>query len=295
MNKSHSWTDYQERLSRVTAYIHDHLAEELDLNRLADMAHLSPFHWHRVYQALYGETLAATVRRLRLHRGTGYLANTPLAVAQVARKCGYPNAQSFTRAFTALYGISPTRYRTEGPHAAFRQSMAVQGLVGQAGYAVDVRHVPAVRLAGIPHRGPYMQVGRAFEMAYTRMAAQGLARPDMRWMAVYFDDPFAVPEAQLHSCAGLSLPADCTAQAPLESFTLGGGLCAVLRHQGPYATMQSAYQWLYGQWLVQSGWEVANSPVFEEYLNNPRDTPPDQLLSDIYLPLVMAAPESRDR
>jgi AraC family transcriptional regulator len=35
MNKSHSWTDYQKRLSRVTAYIHDHLAEELDLNRLA--------------------------------------------------------------------------------------------------------------------------------------------------------------------------------------------------------------------------------------------------------------------
>lgn len=75
-------------------------------------------------------------------------------------------------------------------------------------------------------------------------------------------------------------------QPPLEPFTLGGGLCAVLRHQGPYATMRAAYQWLYGQWLVQSGFEAADSPVFKEYLNNPRDTPPAQLLSDIYLPLV---------
>ena len=58
MNRSHSWTDYQERLSRVVAYIHDHLDEPLDLNRLAEVAHLSPCHWHRVYQALYGETIA---------------------------------------------------------------------------------------------------------------------------------------------------------------------------------------------------------------------------------------------
>jgi AraC family transcriptional regulator len=99
-----------------------------------------------------------------------------------------------------------------------------------------------------------------------------------------------LPESQLHSRAGLSLPPDSGApQPPLEHFTLGGSWCAVLRHQGPYATMRAAYQWLYGQWLVQSGYEAADSPVFEEYLNNPRDTPPEQLLSDIYLPLEEGA------
>ncbi|MDD2926994.1 GyrI-like domain-containing protein [Rhodoferax sp.] len=288
MNKPHGWTDYQERLGRVTAYIHDHLAEELDLNRLAEVAHLSSFHWHRVYQALYGETIATTVRRLRLARGSGYLANTALPVAQVAVKCGYPNAQSFTRAFTAAYGLSPMRYRAEGAHVAFRQAPH-QAAANGAAYAVEVRQVPAVQLAGIAHRGPYMQVGRAFDAAFTRMAAQGLAWPDMRWLAVYEDDPFAVPESQLHSRAGLSLPPGGVPQPPLEPFTLGGGRCAVLRHQGPYATMRAAYQWLYGQWLVQSGHEAANSPVFEEYLNNPRDTPPDRLLTDIYLPLVGGA------
>lgn len=285
MNKSHSWTDYQERLSRVTAYIHDHLAEELDLKTLAEVAHLSPFHWHRVYQALYGESIANTVRRLRLSRGSAYLANTALSVEQVARKCGYPNAQSFTRAFTALYGMSPTRYRAQGAHVAFRQALAA-GQAEPGTYPVEVRFVPLVHLAGFAHRGPYLQIGKAFEVAYTRMAAQGLARPDMRWIGVYYDDPFAVPESQLRARAGLSLPPDVEPQPPLEPFTLGGGWCAVLRHQGPYATMRSAYQWLYGHWLVQSGYEAADSPVFEDYLNNPRDTAPDQLLSDIYLPVV---------
>ena len=65
-----------------------------------------------------------------------------------------------------------------------------------------------------------------------------------------------------------------------------GGWGAVLRHRGPYATMRAAYQWLYGHWLVHSGHTVHDAPVFEEYLNNPRDTAPADLLTDIYLPLT---------
>ena len=154
---------------------------------------------------------------------------------------------------------------------------------------MEIRVVPAVRLAGMAHTGSYMLIGKAFETAATRMAAQGLARPEMRWLAVYEDDPFAVPERQLRSRAGLSLPADSVARPPLETFTLGGGPCAVLRHRGPYATMRAAYQWLYGHWLVRSGHATANLPVFEEYLNNPRDTAPDDLLTDIFLPLAAQA------
>lgn len=66
---------------------------------------------------------------------------------------------------------------------------------------------------------------------------------------------------------------------------IAGGRYAALRYKGPYAAMRSAYQWFYGPWLAQSGEEPADVPVFEEYLNNPRDTAPAELLTDIYLPL----------
>jgi AraC family transcriptional regulator len=87
----------------------------------------------------------------------------------------------------------------------------------------------------------------------------------------------------------LSLPVDSITGAPLESRTLGGCTCAVLHHRGPYATMGAAYQWLYGQWLVQAGHAALDQPVFEEYLNNPRDTAPADLLTDIHLPLQAPA------
>lgn len=49
--------------------------------------------------------------------------------------------------------------------------------------------------------------------------------------------------------------------------------------------MRAAYEWLYGQWLPASGCrEAADGPVFEEYLNTPRDTPPNELVTLMYLP-----------
>jgi AraC family transcriptional regulator len=50
--------------------------------------------------------------------------------------------------------------------------------------------------------------------------------------------------------------------------------------------MRAAYQWLFGHWLVQSGACAGDAPVFEEYLNNPRDTAPADLMTDVFLPLT---------
>ena len=287
---STQWVDYRAQLLRVTAHIHDHLAEPLDLHQLALVADLSPFHWHRIYHALMGETVAGTVRRLRLHQASGYLAQTPLTVTEIARRCGYPNAQSFTRAFRLTFGQSPQRWRaSRTDDLPWRTAAAAQ----PDSWPVTVREVPAVEVAGVPHRGSYMRIGRAFETAQIRFAAQGLMRPDTRWLAQYLDDPLAFPESQLSSRAGFSLPAGAEVALPLQRFTLGGTPCAVLRYRGPYPNMRDAYHWLYGTWLIGSGHALADQPVFEEYLNSPRDTAPADLLTDIYLPLVSLVTAAR--
>ncbi len=75
-------------------------------------------------------------------------------------------------------------------------------------------------------------------------------------------------------------------EPPFERQTIDGGEYAVLRHNGPYADMHKAYQWLYAEWLPKSGRQIKDSGMFEEYLNNPRDVPPTELLTDIYMPLA---------
>ncbi|WP_315981699.1 GyrI-like domain-containing protein [Aliamphritea spongicola] len=113
-------------------------------------------------------------------------------------------------------------------------------------------------------------------------------RMPVRMLAIYYDDPASVAEADLRSMACMSCLADVELPEGFSRQTLMGGEYAVLRHKGPYADLASAYQWLYGVWLPQSGRLPADQPCFEEYLNNPREVAPAELLTDIYVPLAPA-------
>lgn len=270
--------DYAERLRRVTEYIHDHLDDPLDLNRLADVACLSPHHWHRVWHAMHGETVAATVKRLRLHRAAGYIAHTRWPMQEVARRSGYDNLQSFTRIFKSVYGMPPARYRALGSHADFALPRAPDA---PPPHQVTIETHPPLRAVGLAHRGPYMGIGRAFETLYGRLAARGLLRPPFRSIGLYLDDPASVGASELRSWACVVSPR-LEAEADVD---IAGGPHAVLRYRGPYATMHGAYRWLFGDWLVRSGRAAADAPVIEEYLNDPRTTPPNELLTEIRLPL----------
>lgn len=285
MSSNDIWAAYEKRLTRVSDYIHDHLDEELDLNRLSEIACLSAHHWHRVYRAVHKETLAMTVRRLRLHRAAGDLVRSDRSVRDIAARWGYPNLQSFTRAFSAAYGMPPARYRREGPHRAY----ATENQEETTGmFDVTIRTLAPQNLLCIPHTGSYMGIGKAFEALHGALFSRNLFRPDMRMIGVFLDDPDLVAEEELRSFACVTADATIPAEAPLERRMLAGGDYAVLRHQGPYADMGAAYRWLYGKWLPASGRSIRDEVMFEAYLNNPREVAPNALLTEICLPLQPA-------
>ncbi len=280
------WARYAPRMRRVIEHVYDHLDRPLDLNALADIANLSPHHWHRVYHAMHGETLAQTVKRLRLHRAAGHLAHSAMPITQIAKEASYPSVASFNRAFKSVYGLPPARYRAAGQHSNFSAPHTEDT---QPGFDIAVRELPATTLLGVAHRGSFMAIGRAFDLLYARIASARLGRPGVRMLALYFDDPAVVPEAELRSFAAVAGCAIPVHDVGLETMQLTGGPHAVLNYIGPYASMRAAYDWLYGSWLPRSGHEPSGGPLVEEYFNNPRDTPPNELRTEIWLPLVRSS------
>jgi AraC family transcriptional regulator len=64
-----------------------------------------------------------------------------------------------------------------------------------------------------------------------------------------------------------------------------GGSYAVVLHEGPYEGLGKTYQRIYGAWLPRSGHHLRDVPAFEQYLNSPRDTKPEDLQTLIHVPL----------
>jgi AraC family transcriptional regulator len=105
---------YIARINRVVDHVSAHLDSTLDLQTLADVAHFSPWHFHRVFQAAMGETLADCVRRLRLESAAQRLIFTQQTALQIALDTGFASAEVFSRAFRAHFGTTPTAWRPCG-------------------------------------------------------------------------------------------------------------------------------------------------------------------------------------
>ncbi|AJC16651.1 AraC family transcriptional regulator [Pandoraea sputorum] len=268
---------YAERMEPVLRWLAAHPESDPDLHHLAELACLSPYHFHRVYRALLGETVNNSVQRIRMHRAAIALSGSEDSMRVVASRAGYASDAAFNRAFGAFFGIPPGRYRDARSGPVDPQELAM--------YPISVESFPATTLAVLRHQGDYQGIGPVFTRAFMLAAAQGLARPDATGFGVYFDDPEQVPVAQLRSLAGMSVPADAEIGGDLERFEIPAGKCAMLTYTGPYNEMNKPYQWLFAQWLPASGLEPADFPMFEQYLNDPRSTPAAQLQTRICLPV----------
>ncbi|MEL7114134.1 MAG: AraC family transcriptional regulator [Pseudomonadota bacterium] len=275
-------TDYEKRLLRVIDYIHDNPAGDLSLDRLADVAAMSRFHWHRVFHAMTGETCAAAVRRIRTYRAAAWLVQTDWPIAKVAKRAGYPNAQSFHRVFTDGFGLTPGAFRKRGELPP-RWGSQKQGLYPV--YPIEINEQPARRLAAIPHRGAYTEIGKCFEQLGAMFTSRALWPHAQGMVGVYYDDPDAVAEADLQSQAGVVVDEAAPMDAPLEEVRLPEGRYAVMHYKGPYSGLAAAYRHLYGAWLPQSGEELGDHPPIEVYLNAPTEVAPEDLLTDVCVPL----------
>ena len=275
---------YEARLLRVLAYIYDNLDGDLSLDTLADVACMSRFHWHRVFRAMTGETMADAIRRIRMAKAANALVHDDSApVADVAAQHGYPNAASFSRTFSAAHGLSPAAFRELGAQVAHDLQ---QNDGDSSMYPVTIETLPPMRAAGVLHVGPPIHIGRAFQTLGGIMSARNLFPYARGMFAIYHDAPGAKPDAELRAHAAVIIANDFPADVEgLEYFDLVGGKHAVMQHKGPYATLGAAFEWLYGKWLPQSGQEPRDAPPVELYVNDPRETPPDQLRTDIRLPL----------
>jgi AraC family transcriptional regulator len=277
-----SQESYNDRLNRVLDHVYAHLDDDLSFDRLAEVACLSPYHWSRIYSAMRGETIAATFRRLRLQRAADRLSNSDLDIRAIATRAGYSSADTFGRAFKDSFGVSPVAYRGKGSHAAFKAANAASDA---RAFPVTVETLPAQRCAGVEHSGSYMQIDHAMGRLFSELVARHSLPAQPAMIGVFFDDPDLGPEEKLRSRACLPVADSVTIDAPLVETILRGGPYAKLNYTGPYADMRGAYRWFLGVWLPASGYEPDDAPIFEAYLNDPREVPQTELRTDIHLPL----------
>lgn len=144
-----------------------------------------------------------------------------------------------------------------------------------------------LRLAAVPHVGPYEQIGESFERLHVAAGSAGLEPgPEAELLAIYYDDPQTTPASALRADAALTIPEAVTLPAGLSEKRLAGGRYARATFVGPYERLPEMWRRLYQEWLPTSGQRLRPVPGYEVYRNTPADVPPAALRTDLYLPIV---------
>lgn len=301
--KETSIRDYETRLIRVIEHIDAHLEGNLRLESLADIAHFSPYHFHRIFRGMTGETIAGYIRRRRLERAAHRLQSSSVSVTELAFDSGFESNESFARAFRSQFGSAPSNYRHTGTRMITRQGLAAargsrlnvqaQALANylqrkdrKVMFDVEIKAMPSIPLAFLRHKGSYHQIGPSFGTMCKEAEKQRLFGPRTQILARFYDDPNMVDVDNLRADAALVISADSDVAKPLKRGVIAAGDYAISILKGSYNELQAAYDWLFGQWLPESGREVANQPSVEIYLTNPDEVKPENNLTEIRIPLA---------
>ncbi len=274
---------YQERINRVLTHLEERLEDPLELDELAAVAHFSPYHFHRIFRGMVGESVKEHIRRLRLERAAQRLRDTTDPVTDIAFGAGYETHESFTRAFRAMFGESPSGFREN--RRELRRGSLIQSLPGPP-LPVRLERFSPTRVVFVRHVGPYDQVGAAWQRLFAWAGRRGLLGPSTEMLGVVHDDPEITPPDRLRYDAALVAGERVRPEGEVGMQELPACEYAVASHHGPYQTLYLTYARLCGQWLPTSGREARTAPGLEIYRNSPYTSRPDDLVTDIFIPLT---------
>ena len=195
--------DLRRRIHRVVDFIDDNLDEQMTIEDLAEIACISPFHFHRQFTRVVGRSPTEIIRHLRLLRAADSLKKDGVSIIEAAFAAGYGSTQAFARAYRREFGSSPTAARVAACGTESRPAATI---------AFSIVKRSPVRIDAIMYSGERFLGDRLVVDAQTYMQYAGKGSCEI--ISVYFDDLFA-PSTGRSTGRWQSIPNSATSSAAI--------------------------------------------------------------------------------
>ncbi len=320
-NRTYLLEEYRSRINRVIDYIESNFGRDLTLKELADIAGFSPYHFHRIFSGVVGETLYGFIQRIRLEKAASKLVQQPrTSITQIGLECGFTSSSAFARAFRERYRVSASAWRSvvykeysknknstmeskdylsgSNPGKDFatypsytqnKFTWRVEMKDGTMKTEVEVKEMPEMTVAYVRHIGPYKAQPNVFQNLFNRLmiwaGPRGLmSQPDLKVISVYYDDPEITDDTKLRVDACISVPKDTKVDGEVGKTTIPAGKYAIGHFEVGDTEYQDAWNAIYSGWLPESGYQPADGPCYELYPEN-MDESAEKHRVDIYIPV----------
>lgn len=305
----------QEYIARINAaidYIEKYINTQLSLNEIANIAHFSPFHFHRLFKAIMWETPNQYIRRIRLEKSASSLIRSPhFSITEVALKSWFSSSQVFSREFKKQFGISPSEYQKSkicNTNSKIGKDFSLEIMYSDSGRPkitftwnsftpmtispkkVSIETISPKQVIYVRKIGDFKKSPMIFEewiwKICQRAAVQNLLTPSTQVICIYLDDYETTENDKLRVDIGITVPSAVKVSGEIGLKLIPAGLYAKA-----YFELKSGLEFeqartgLYRDWLPQSWYQPDNRPCFEIYLNDFKKDPEKKHHVEIYIPI----------
>lgn len=309
-SKDLSRKEYINRIIRVMEYIDEHTDEAIHLSQMACAASFSPFHFHRIFTWMTGETPNNYVSRIRLEKVARLLqneVNKPISV--IAFECGYENLSSFSRAFKKHFHRSAKEFRQEAKgifskdgiryskngHAVSKIGKNKQHIDDQfcsvelkqlifMETKIEIRQMPALHLICYRRTGAFEQIGQAYAELFKWASPRGLLHAHTKAVSLYHDDPSVTDIEKMRNDACLVVEKSIQVEGNIRKHQTLEGKYAVGYFEIGLEDFEKAWNSMYA-WLSESGYQPKEASPYEIYHNDHEQHPQKKFILEICIPV----------
>ena len=303
--------EYYARINRVMDYIDQHLEQTLELKDIAAIAHFSPFHFHRIFTFLIGETPIDYIQRLRVEKAAIKLQQDPLLpITEVAYSCGFGSISLFSRTFKKYFGMTPSQF-SKADKPVYSQNGKLFSKNGQMlrknlksepdmntdlcsvefkhlyfmNANVEIKEMPEMKAVYCRHIGPFHLIGQAYGKLMQWAAPRGLYVPNVSKTAtVTHDDPTVTEMEKIRQSACLIVTEDVKVEGEIGKMTIPGGKYVVGHFELGMDEFQQAWNTMC-HWFTESGYQQGDGCPYELYHNDFTTHPEKKHIVDICIPI----------
>ncbi len=319
MNKNNIlYKNYISRINNVLDYIEKNLDKNFTLSELAKIANFSKYHFHRIFYSIINETLFNFIQRIRLEKAASLLVsqiNKPITT--IALDCGFSDSSTFSKSFRNFFKISPSDFRknnntnqlnsnlkqmisnyqkdfSSSPiyNAEYINNIQIWRIkMNEKNIKVEVKEIDEINVVYVRHIGPYKGDAKLFKKLFNKLFQWAGARnlinfPETKSIIIYHDDPNITDEKKLRTSVCITVPKETQIDGEIGKLTLSKGKYAITRFTLGYDEFEETWNWLYGKWLPQSGYEPDDRLCFELYPEEKEKN--GKCIVDIYVPVKPA-------
>ncbi|MDP2540006.1 hypothetical protein CSC81_06055 [Tenacibaculum discolor] len=282
-----------ERFNKLLDFLEKRFKTSIDIHEIEDVSFYSYRNINRIFLALQHETIGQFLKRRKLEKAAEYLKFSDNEISDIALEIGYNDVAAFSKAFKKYFRCTPSRFRNSYTlqQKITNQILEESNKKNESLLKFEIETLPTLQMLYLQYKGTYENV-KGIEKTWKQLLKYADKRKLLTDKTIVLgevlDDDEITESINCRYNAGIILTEaqKIEVEGMFKVKEVASQKYAKFIHKGSHESCFETYNTIYAHWIYEVQLEFADAPTLEFYLNDEENTSQEELITEIYIPVI---------